>query len=85
MYFDAIDQQKHPYMDSFELTNYDHIQETIMLGLRTSKGIKLSVLKGIDLNMDYFEISNDYIRIKPNKLFISNEIIVELLEKFDND
>ena len=35
--------------------------------------------------MDYFEISNDYIRIKPNKLFISNEIIVELLEKFDND
>ena len=85
MYFDAIDQQIHPYMDSFKLTNYDHIQETIMLGLRTSKGIKLSVLKGIDLNMDYFEISNDYIRIKPNKLFISNEIIVELLEKFDND
>lgn len=85
MYFDNLDEHKLPYIESFKLTNYDLIQETIMLGLRTSKGIKLSSLYGIDLNMDNFEIVNDYIRIKPSKLFVSNEIIVELLEKFDND
>ena len=82
-YFESIEKGVKPILESNKITEYDLLQEFILLGLRTTKGIKKELLKSIEYDENNFDFYEDMMRIKRNKLFISNQIIVNLLEKLD--
>ena len=62
------------------LTQEDIYNEKIMLGLRTSKGLKLSEVPKLDYLKfkDYFIVENGYLKLNLNGWFISDFIISEL-------
>ncbi|MGL5020529.1 MAG: radical SAM family heme chaperone HemW [Mycoplasmatales bacterium] len=82
-YFESIEKGVKPILESNQITEDDLLQEVILLGLRTTKGIKKDLLKNIKYDENNFDFYKDMMRIKKNRLFISNEIIVDLLEKLD--
>ncbi len=67
--------------ETTKLTNYDKLYETIMLGLRTTKGIDLSLVKDYKINEEYFEIIQGRVKIKQDKFFVANEAILSLLDQ----
>ncbi|MDY2902264.1 MAG: radical SAM family heme chaperone HemW [Bacilli bacterium] len=92
-YFHGID-SKQPYFDVCTLTNEDKMYEEIMLGLRKIKGINVKTFYNkykMELLNKYpkinyliekkFLIKNgNYIAISPNKLYLENSIIGEILD-----
>ncbi len=83
-YFNKLDAGLLPTMLEEKITNYDYQQEQVLLGLRTTKGIKINTLDNIDYDLKYFNVNNEQISIKPEYFFISNELIVDILDKLDN-
>ncbi len=71
-----------------KLTTFDVLEEKILLNLRTQFGIEKSFLDeyNLDYQNDYFEVINNlYVRIKPKHLYLSSEIIVELLLQLERN
>jgi oxygen-independent coproporphyrinogen-3 oxidase len=76
------------------LSETDIINETIMLGLRTEKGISLShflndfgsseynhlLIKTGHLNPDYYSTTNDYLKLTRSGMFVSDTIISRLFK-----
>lgn len=82
------------YINNIEYENKDICMENeIMLGLRKLEGINLNIFKekyGIELNNvyniddlirdNYLILDNNYLKINKKYMYISNEIIVRILE-----
>lgn len=64
----------------------EEIEEIIMLGLRTNVGIHKKILidNNIKVQDEYFIEQGENIIINPKYYFLSNEIILNILEKLDN-
>ncbi len=67
------------------ITPKENLIESIILGLRTTKGIKQDILveNKIEISNEYFKEEGSYVAIKPEFFFISNQIILEILEKIN--
>ncbi len=78
-----------PVFETDVLSETDIINETIMLGLRTVKGVNLTdflnnfgpneynflLVKTGKLNPDYYKIASDYLSLTPAGMFVSDSII----------
>lgn len=84
-YVDLINNQEFDLllMEEEEISLEEEVYEQIMLGLRTNDGIlqDLLVQNNIEINELFFEKVEDRIRIKPTYLFLSNGIILDILEQ----
>ncbi len=65
----------------------DELEEKILLNLRTRYGIEQSFMDKYCLNYqnDYFEVIDQNVRIKAEYLYLSNEIIVDLLIELERN
>jgi oxygen-independent coproporphyrinogen-3 oxidase len=92
-YFKCIISNRYPVVDSEEITENEAEFEYIMLGLRTIFGIDLKKFNDIfktdfsekykniiKKQANYLEISENCIKIKPEYLFVQNNIIIEFLK-----
>jgi len=92
-YIVAINSSKSAIEAKEELNNVDHYEEAIMLGLRTSKGVKISQLdkylgesflnkykESIDkyLAMSYISIT-DYLAVTDSGISVLNQIILDFV------
>ncbi len=66
-----------------KINHEEYLYEEVMLKLRTIEGIEFKKVEKYYLDKEYFQIKNDYVSIKPNKLYLSNEAIVKLLEQME--
>lgn len=82
-YLITITKKNNPIVDYEQLSNYDKIYYSIMLGLRTSRGINYDLVKDYISDINQFEIIDKNIRIKEDYYFISNEIIIDILIKLE--
>ncbi len=64
-----------------KLDNNDKLYESIMLGLRQNIGIDIKMVEHLNINYDYFDLVNNRLTIKKDKLFIANEAILSLVEQ----
>lgn len=65
-----------------QLTDKQKLEELIILNLRTINGMKYTDFKKLNLKIvNGLEIVEEHVRIKQEYLYISNEIIVNLLEQ----
>ncbi len=67
------------------ITLKENLIEIMILGLRTTKGIRKDILieNSIEISDKYFKEEGSYVAIKPEFFFISNQIILEILEKIN--
>lgn len=70
-------------IDEINLSYKEKIEEKIFLGLRQTKGIEKEILYDYKIDYNFFEDIGLNIRIKPKYLFISNQLIVDLLIQLD--
>ncbi len=72
---------------SEEITKNDELEEKILLNLRTSYGIEQTFMDKYHLNYqnEYFEVVKQNVRIKSEYLYLSNEIIVDLLIELERN
>ncbi len=90
---DSVFQNRDDRKDEYILTDSDIAKEAVMMGLRKTDGIDISVFKkrfsADPLNIlrkilkdkkGFFEIKNGYIRIKKRYLFIFNSLLAELFD-----
>ena len=83
IYLITITKKNNPIVDYEQLSNYDKIYYSIILGLRTSRGINYDLVKDYISDINQFEIIDKNIRIKEDYYFISNEIIIDILIKLE--
>lgn len=69
------------------ITKEDELEEKILLNLRTRYGIEQTFMDKycLDYQNDYFEVINQNVRIKSEYLYLSNEIIVDLLIELERN
>lgn len=79
-YYTMLEEGKLPVLESEELDNVDNIYETIMLGLRLRRGVRTDFF--IKNNLDYSKLvkNGNYHTIKEEEIFISNDIILDIIE-----
>lgn len=82
-YLTTITEKNNPVVEYEVVSNYDKIYYSIMLGLRTAKGINYEIVKDYISDINQFEIKDGRIRIKEDYYFISNEIIIDILIKLE--
>lgn len=82
-----------PYSTSENLSPADILEETIMLGLRTAQGIKLSEIETnfgkvnadririaiSKLQAELYNLDGDNLKLTPNGMFVSDSIIVGMI------
>ena len=91
-YFKCILTNHFPVIDSEEVDRDGQKEESIMLALRTAKGLDIAAFdaefgtdflsdyrSAIEKNDKYLEISDGHIRIKDEYLFVQNTIICDFL------
>lgn len=74
-------------LDLQRLTQQDIIEETVMLGTRTTQGIDHSLFKGRPQNainrlksVGLIEVDDGYLRLTPRGMELQNAVVLELLE-----
>ncbi len=69
------------------ITKNDELEEKILLNLRTRYGIEQTFMDKYHLNYqnDYFEVIDQNVRIKSEYLYLSNDIIVDLLIELERN
>lgn len=79
-YYQMLNANELPVLESEELDHIDYIYETIMLGLRLRRGVETNFF--INNNLDYSKLikNGKYHTIKEEKIFISNDIILNIIE-----
>ena len=84
-YSSVIKKNNDKIVESQKTTKRDVLEEKIFLGLRLLKGIDYSVIEKNKLktNDKYYNIKNNKINIKKEYLFLSNTLILNLLEQID--
>lgn len=94
-YYEGIDNNKLIYSEQEKVSYNDNIYNEIMLNLRTINGININdfekkfnksvyeLLTNLDKNINNGNIliENNILRINPQRLYISNSIIIDLLDK----
>ena len=92
-YFEGIDQNRLRYVEYITLTLLEQMKEHLMLGLRKIEGVNISLFKVrfqadiMDvfpiihdlIQTDLLAIKDDYLFIPQNKLYISNEVLVNFI------
>lgn len=89
-YIDIIENNALPIVEREAIEESDILYERIMLGLRTNKYTQLpsdliTYIKGDAFLEDKFDYFEDRIRVKQEYYYISNEIIIRILERIEND
>ena len=92
-YMNAIIYNKVPEIFSEMIEGKDAEEEKIMLALRTAKGLCISEFnklfdcdfekkyaQAIKKKQAFITLENDYLKIKPEYLFVQNDIIVEFMK-----
>ncbi len=74
-------------MEENKLEEFDLDYEKIFLNLRTSRGIELEFINRLNLKFDpkYFNIEGNYLKIKPEYYYESNEHIIDLLMQLEEE
>ena len=90
-YVQAVERGDSVVSEVEKLTREDEIEEIVMLGLRTAKGVRLADLTALDYDIlavkgkeidklsDYIRIADGYLSIKPEYALVMNAIITELI------
>ncbi len=92
-YFKCILTNHFPVIDSEKVDRDGAMEESIMLALRTVKGLDIAKFKAefncnfrteyadaLEKNAQYLEEENGYLRIKPEYLFVQNSIICDFFK-----
>lgn len=87
-YINHIQKHELPIKEREILTAADEVFEKIMLGLRYYKFVAvteelITYIKSREWLEDKFDIDNDSIRLKTEYYYISNQIILELIERIE--
>lgn len=87
-YNESIANNELPIVENNQLTSYDFAEEKIFLRLRTNLPVEIDDKLLTKINDDlqlkqYLEIKENTIKIKPKYYFVSNEIIIKILEFLD--
>ncbi|WOO88936.1 radical SAM family heme chaperone HemW [Mollicutes bacterium LVI A0078] len=87
-YIDQIANEKFPVKDEEIITTEDEQFEKIMLGLRYHSFVELDpkVIEAISNDSflaDKFDYKRDAIRLKPSEYYISNQIILDVIERIE--
>lgn len=85
-YIAEVNRGAFPIAETEELTTADILYEKIMLGLRTNEFTSLPVdliadIKATSSFLHYLDFKENSIRIKPEYFYVSNQIIVDILER----
>ncbi|AAC07371.1 radical SAM family heme chaperone HemW [Aquifex aeolicus] len=84
-YVKFLKEDKKPVEFRVQLDETELEKERIMLGLRTTEGIEEKYLKFVpEYLRDFFEVKGGRLRIKEEHLLISNELITEVLRKYES-
>lgn len=91
-YFKCILSSHFPVIDRQEIDEAGREEETIMLALRTCEGLDIKKFNedfkcdflekyaaAIEKTREYIEVNDGFLKIKDEKLFVQNSIIVEFL------
>ena len=92
-YFSGIDEGKMIYREVEELSDKDRMSEEMLLGLRKLEGVNLKHFQekfGEDafnvfpfirhlIGLKLLEVKSDFLRIPENKLYLSNEVLVNFI------
>ena len=92
-YFKCILSEHLPVINTEEVEESLREEEYIMLSLRTARGLSLAEYKNtfnkdfifeyrsiLEKNANYFQISQEFVKIKEEYLFVQNSIIVEFFK-----
>lgn len=79
-YKNRLKNQQFPIKEYELVNNNDYLEYQIMLGLRTSIGIEKNLINLNLIDEKYYNIGKETITIKPEYYFISNELILQVLE-----
>lgn len=82
-YYQLLGNNKLPIVDDEKIDQQSLLEYELMLGLRTSYGVNLKHFPQLDIDQHYFLIEGSNIKIKPEFYFISNELIINLLEQME--
>lgn len=79
-YYKLLDENKFPIYEKDEVDDIDYIYEYIMLGLRLRSGIEIKKIIDYEVDLSQLETIGDFVRIKDQDLFISNEMILNVVK-----
>lgn len=79
-YYEMLNNNELPILEVETLEIDDHIYETIMLGLRLREGINKEFFIKHNLDFSALEKDNNYYKIKEEEIFVSNEIILNIIK-----
>lgn len=92
-YFKCIMTNHFPVIDSEKVEREDAMEESVMLALRTAKGLDVAAFgeefkcdfrtvyaAALEKNAEYLEEENGYLRIKPQYLYVQNSIICDFFK-----
>lgn len=87
-YINKVHNNQFPIKEVEELTEEDVIFETIMLSMRHHTFVELnselvSYINGNDFLKNKFDVDDNSVRLKPEFYYISNQIILDLLERIE--
>ena len=82
-YYQKIENKEKPIYIEDIITSEINLEEEIILGLRTNKGVKYDLIKDFELDLEYFLIEDNYLKIKPEFYYVSNELIITILEQIN--
>lgn len=89
-YIESLKKCKFPTVEEIKLTKEDELKEIVLLGLRKTEGIQLSMLSKTQIDLlkkaiaesipqELVEIDDNCLRLTKKGLILSNEIIVKIL------
>lgn len=87
-YIEKVSNKQFPIIEKEVITDEDVLFEQIMLGLRYYQFVPLKLeiieyIKNHNFLKDKFEYENNSIRLKPEFYYISNQIILDILERIE--